>query len=91
MFLAIRHPDLVRTLTLCEPALIPWLKNLSIEKNVQKGKEVYADYQASLVTPTKAAFEKNDVDACATNHARLSFTNSVVRQRGAGPTGIVEA
>ncbi|MCL4852100.1 MAG: alpha/beta hydrolase [Bryobacteraceae bacterium] len=62
LFLAVKHPELVRTLTLAEPALIPWLDNLSAPRTAE-GKAVLADYTTRLIEPAGEACKKGDDEA----------------------------
>lgn len=61
LFLAVRYPELVRTLTLAEPAAAPWLADMS-GCRAQEGKDVLAKYMERLVTPAKLAFEKDNLE-----------------------------
>lgn len=61
LFLAINHPDLVRALVLAEPPVIPLLRYLPDEQT-KTGKAMYADIQAKMVEPMKAAFAAGDRD-----------------------------
>jgi pimeloyl-ACP methyl ester carboxylesterase len=61
LFLAVRHPELVRTLTLAEPALIPWLADLS-PPLTEKGEVVFADYNERLVKEARNKFAKSDTE-----------------------------
>ena len=62
LFLALKHPELVRTLTLTEPALIPWLSNLSVPRT-EEGEAVLADYTNKLLEPAGEAYRKEDSEA----------------------------
>ena len=62
LFLAVKHPELVRTLTLTEPALIPWLNNLSAPRTAE-GKAVLADYTNKLLEPAGEVYRKGDSEA----------------------------
>ena len=57
-----KHPELVRTLTLTEPALIPWLNNLSAPRTAE-GKAVLADYTTKLLKPAGEAYMNGDSEA----------------------------
>jgi pimeloyl-ACP methyl ester carboxylesterase len=57
LFLALRHPRLVRSLTLVEPPLVSWLPGIA------GGQAVYDDFYNRLVTPVRAAFQAGDRDA----------------------------
>ena len=67
LFLAVKHPELVRTLTLTEPALIPWLNNLSAPCTAE-GKAVLADYTKRLLEPAGEAYRKGDSEATLASH-----------------------
>ncbi len=54
LFLIKKHPELVRSLTLSEPALISWLPNLA------GGKILYDNFYSQLWKPVKQAFEIKD-------------------------------
>lgn len=55
--LALRHPGKVHSLSLVEPPLVSWLPA------IEGGQAVYDEFQESLVTPVRAAFEAGDRDA----------------------------
>jgi len=57
LFLVKKHPELVRSLTLSEPALIGWLPNIA------GGKILYDNFNTQLWKPVKQAFEMNDTTA----------------------------
>lgn len=57
-----KHPELVRTLTLTEPALIPWLDNLSAPRTAE-GQAVLADYTTKLLEPAGEVYRKGDSEA----------------------------
>jgi len=62
LFLAIRHPELLRRLVLAEPPAVPLLEHLSGE-NAQEGKTLYADIQARMVAPMHDHFAAGDRNA----------------------------
>jgi pimeloyl-ACP methyl ester carboxylesterase len=62
LFLAVKHPELVRTLVLAEAPAVSLLAHLPGDK-AMKGKATLADIQERLVKPVKAAFQKGDRDA----------------------------
>ena len=57
LFLAARHPELVRTLVLAEAPAVTLLEHLEGDR-VATGKATFADIQARMVKPMKAAFRK---------------------------------
>jgi pimeloyl-ACP methyl ester carboxylesterase len=62
LFLAVKHPDLVRTLVLAEAAAIPLLEHPSGDR-AEIGRATFADIQERMVKPMKAAFQKGDREA----------------------------
>ncbi|MBT5019211.1 MAG: alpha/beta hydrolase [Planctomicrobium sp.] len=56
LILALEHPELVRTLTLGEPPLVPWLTDLPGDKS-EAGKMHLEKLMEQGINPTKAAFE----------------------------------
>jgi len=56
LMLALKHPELVRTLTLAEPPLAPWLSSLPGEQ-AKAGKEHSKRLLTKGVIPARAAFE----------------------------------
>lgn len=59
LMLALKHPDLVRTLTLAEPPLVSWLADLP-EEHADAGKAHLKKLMDEGIKPTKAAFEADD-------------------------------
>lgn len=57
LFLVKNHPELVRSLTLSEPALITWLPD------IQGGKIIYDNFYTGLWKPVKQAFDIKDTVA----------------------------
>ncbi len=57
LFLALRHPDLARSLSLVEPPLVSWLPQ------IEGGQPVLDDFNGSLVKPVRAAFSAGDRDS----------------------------
>lgn len=51
LFLALRHPELVRSLSLVEPPLVSWLPQ------IEGGQPVLDDFNERLVRPVRAAFK----------------------------------
>jgi pimeloyl-ACP methyl ester carboxylesterase len=62
LFLATRHPELVRTLVLAEAPAVPLLEHLEGDR-AATGKTTFADIQERMVKPMKAAFQKGDREA----------------------------
>lgn len=62
LFLAIKHPQLVRALVLAEPPAIPLLGYLPGSQE-QKGKALVVDIEQRMVAPMREAFAKGDRDA----------------------------
>jgi len=62
LFLAARHPELVRTLVLAEAPDVPLLEHLEGDR-AATGKATFADIQERMVKPMKAAFQKGDREA----------------------------
>ena len=59
LFLAARHPELVRKLVLAEAPAVSLLEHLEGEKTAT-GKALFADIQVRMVKPMQAAFQKHD-------------------------------
>jgi pimeloyl-ACP methyl ester carboxylesterase len=55
--LAVNHPELVRTLILAEPPLLPWLNDLG-----EQGKEFLRKQNEDFVSRSRAAIGKGDVE-----------------------------
>jgi pimeloyl-ACP methyl ester carboxylesterase len=62
LFLAVRHPELVRTLVLCEPPAVSLLGHLPGDLS-GVGKAILADIQVRMVKPMQVAFQKGDREA----------------------------
>jgi pimeloyl-ACP methyl ester carboxylesterase len=62
LFLAVRHPELIRAMVLAEPPAISLLRHLPAEQ-AAKGDKMFADIQARMVDPMRAAFAKGDREA----------------------------
>ncbi|MGH8378550.1 MAG: alpha/beta fold hydrolase [Gammaproteobacteria bacterium] len=62
LFLAVRHPELIRALVLAEPPAVSLLKDLP-GSEAQAGKAMYADIQRRMVEPMRADFARGDTDA----------------------------
>jgi pimeloyl-ACP methyl ester carboxylesterase len=62
LFLAVRHPEVVRTLVLAEAPAVSLLAHLSGER-VAIGKTTFDDIQERMVKPMKLAFAKGDREA----------------------------
>lgn len=56
LFLAARHPELVRSLVVAEPPAVSLLEHLS-GGNAQEGRQMFADIQARMVTPMPRQFQ----------------------------------
>jgi non-heme chloroperoxidase len=59
LFLAVRHPELVRSLVLAEAPAISLLRHPS-GGQVELGEKTFADIQSGMVEPMKAAFRRGD-------------------------------
>jgi pimeloyl-ACP methyl ester carboxylesterase len=59
LFLASRHPELVRTLVLAEGPAVSLLEHLQGEQ-AATGKAMFSDIEQRMVKPVKAAFQKGD-------------------------------
>lgn len=57
LFLAIRHPELIRAMVLAEPPAVTLLRHLPAEQ-APRGDKLFADIQARMVEPMQAAFSK---------------------------------
>jgi esterase len=62
LFLAVRHPEVVRTLVLAEAPAVSLLAHLSGER-ATIGKTTFDDIQERMVKPMKLAFAKSDREA----------------------------
>jgi non-heme chloroperoxidase len=62
LFLAIKHPELVRTLVLAEAPAVSLLAHLPGDR-AEIGRKTFDDIQARMVQPLKAAFRKGDREA----------------------------
>jgi len=62
LFLATRHPELVRSLILAEAPAVSLLTRLPGD-DAKVGNAMFADIQERMVAPMKAAFHKGDGDA----------------------------
>lgn len=54
LFLAVRHPALVRSLVLSEPPVLPWLPEL------EGGKPLFTEFMAKVWEPTVRGFREGD-------------------------------
>lgn len=59
LFLATRHPELIRALVIAEPPAVSLLQHLS-SKNAQQGQAMYADIYRRMVKPMRAKFARGD-------------------------------
>ena len=62
LFLAAKHPELVRALVLAEPPAISLLMHLP-SAEAKTGKAMFEDIQRKMVAPMQQAFRKGDHDA----------------------------
>ena len=62
LFLAAKHPELVRALVLAEPPAISLLMHLPSDE-ANTGKAMFEDIQRKMVAPMQQAFRKGDHDA----------------------------
>ena len=62
LFLAARHPELVRTLVLAEAPAVSLLEHLE-GAQAATGKRMFADIQERMVKPMQAAFQQGDREA----------------------------
>jgi non-heme chloroperoxidase len=62
LFLAARHPEMVRTLVLAEAPAVSLLEHLEGEQ-AATGKRMFTDIQQRMVKPMQAAFKKGDREA----------------------------
>jgi non-heme chloroperoxidase len=69
LILAARNPELVRSLTLGEPPLIPWLEN------AQEGTSLKVDFMKKVWEPSKSAFQRGDLE-----EGVRTFINGVIGQ-----------
>lgn len=61
LMFALKHPERVKTLILCEPPLVTWLDSIEGE-NAAAAKAHRERTFSRFVNPTKAAFEMNDTE-----------------------------
>lgn len=62
LFLAAKHPEVVRTLVLAEPPAISLLKDLPGDE-AKTGKAMFEDIQRRMVAPMQQAFRRGDREA----------------------------
>jgi pimeloyl-ACP methyl ester carboxylesterase len=62
LFLAARHPEIVRALVLAEPPAISLLAHLPSDE-AKTGKAMFEDIQRRMVVPMQRAFRRGDRDA----------------------------
>jgi pimeloyl-ACP methyl ester carboxylesterase len=60
LHLAVDHPELVRSLVLAEPPLIPWLANLPANK--KQGRFLFERQQTHFVNPARRQIAEGDVE-----------------------------
>jgi len=73
LFLAVRHPALVRSLVLSEPPVLRWLPEL------EGGKALYTDFMSKVWEPAGRGFSKGDeegVEAAADGFGELGYSGS---------------
>lgn len=58
LHLAVDHPELVRTLVLAEPPLMPWLSDMS--ENQDKGRQMLKLQKTQFIQPARDALAKDD-------------------------------
>jgi pimeloyl-ACP methyl ester carboxylesterase len=61
LLLAVNHPDLVRTLVLAEPPLVPWLEDLPGDR-AKEGKRLITDLHNRFLTPAREALDRGEAD-----------------------------
>ena len=59
LFLATRHPELIRALVIAEPPAVSLLQHLS-SKNARQGQAMHADIYRRMVKPMRAKFARGD-------------------------------
>lgn len=62
LFLAVKHPELIRAMVLAEPPAVSLLNDLPGNEE-QSGKAMYTDIQRRMVAPMKVAFSNGDTNA----------------------------
>lgn len=55
LYMAVHHPELVRTLVLAEPPILPWLKESP------EGRVALQKFQEAALTPARQAFARGDM------------------------------
>jgi pimeloyl-ACP methyl ester carboxylesterase len=61
LFLAVRRPELVERLVLCEPPAVSLLNHVQ-GADAARGRTMYADIQTRMVEPMQTAFRKGDTE-----------------------------
>jgi len=74
LFLAVRHPELIRALVLAEPPAVSLLERLSTP-DARRGRELYADIQSRMVAPMRRAFLRGDSEAGVSTFIDYVFGN----------------
>lgn len=74
LFLTIRHPELIRAVVFAEPPAVSLLRDLPDEQTA-KGDRMFADIQARMVNPMRAAFAKGDKEAGVATFINYVFDN----------------
>jgi hypothetical protein len=62
VFLAIKHPEMLRAMILAEPPAVPLLAYLP-GKEAEMGKTILADIQCRMVAPMETEFRRGDTNA----------------------------
>lgn len=80
LFLAQKHPELVRTLVLAEPPAISLLATMSGD-DAAKGKAMFADIQRHVVAPMRVAFSHGDREAGVATFIDYVFGDAAAWQK----------
>ena len=80
LFLAARHPELLRRLVLAKPPAVSFLEHLSGDK-AEEGKAMYADIQARMVAPMRRQFETGDRNAGIATFMAYVFNDTQAWQK----------
>jgi len=90
LFLLTQHPDLLKAAVLAEPPLIPLLRHLS-EPESARGRALYADIQAHMVTPMRLEFQQRHTEAGTAAFIDYMFHDPRAWQKlGAGSRDILK-
>ena len=74
LFLAARHPEMVRSLVLAEAPAVSLLMHLP-GTQAENGRAIYAEIQREMVAPMKAAFQKGDRETGVKTFINYVFGN----------------